>query len=78
MREPGGAVKRLINAREERARRFVIGELGPLPVPEIVHRMLVPPAANAAGNVVFGLRQGAIRRAIIRLTSYPLEPVWST
>src|SRR5207248_381873 len=53
VREPGGTMKRLVYSREELARALVVGKVGPPPVPEIVHRMLVPPEANAAGNIVF-------------------------
>jgi len=87
LREPGGAPELAIDAAEEGARGRVIRQVGPPQVPEIVHWVLVPPEANSAGDVVGGLRQDWIRRAIIESSSWwilpsasktHLEPVWST
>src|SRR6185295_13811997 len=69
LREPGGAPEFAVDAAEETARGRVVGQVGPPPMPEIVHWMLVPPETDAAGDVVGGGRQGGTRRAIIESSS---------
>ncbi len=58
LRKPGGAPEFAVDAAKESARGGIVGQVGTALVPEIVHWILVPPEANAAGDVVGGLRQG--------------------